>query len=566
MEDAERAIISRRWTDELTERDVPRSTRAVPSGNDALSIERQQMLKQLYESPNEENKSAQDFEVANVAREQLQKMVDKFDEDAKPSTWQQLGLSHKSRKAKAAEVLRTSMDGDISELKASVNSLETEWKEKHGQAAKSHTEISLLLSKSIAEISDKVATCSIIIDIIKTPRTKRKLADIYARMLQFYQRTLEWYLQSRFGRFMRSFNENLLKEFEEAKSELEDSINELYREAAVANTAMVAMVNGKMANLEMEIWRQRKNYEVRDAMAGQRMQKMMQATWTEVKQLEGMIEKATLARPSTPEVSSGYIEEAGLDHAADNGLMQAAVTHLDSFILDNEGLKLFSQGRFWVAEKETMLKLRAWMSEGTSSRTIWISSPYESRMAITGSRAAAMITVAAAWQAETPIISAFCTRPQPDQLRSSSSIEQVGLISLSYSLIRQLLQFDSVIKSSAVKQTDLNMLDGKASTWPHTLKIVATLLKYVPDVTFCVIDGLNEFEWGNGGLWARELVEVLQEKQKQTEGAFNILFTTAGQSYVLPKLVDIGSRHLATKKATEVGKSGATSTFRRGFT
>lgn len=75
---------------------------------------------------------AEDFEVANIAREQLQKMVEQFEKDAKTSTWQQLGFSHKSRKGKVAEMFRKSMDGGISDLKASVDNLETEWKDNHG--------------------------------------------------------------------------------------------------------------------------------------------------------------------------------------------------------------------------------------------------------------------------------------------------------------------------------------------------------------------------------------------------------------------------------------------------
>lgn len=152
-----------------------------------------------------------------------------------------------------------------------------------------------------------MATCSVIIDIVTTPRARQKLAEVFARMLEFYRQVLEWYLQSRFGRFMQSFRENLLSAFEDAKKELEDNINELYREAAVANLAMVAMVNGKMASLEMEVRRQRRKYEVEDALAGQRMQKMVHTTWSELRQLKSIIERATSVPTPWAEVSPGRI-------------------------------------------------------------------------------------------------------------------------------------------------------------------------------------------------------------------------------------------------------------------
>lgn len=70
--------------------------------------------------------------MADIAREQLQRIVDKFDDDAKPSRWQQFGLTHSARKEKATEVIRTSMNNGIDDLKTSIDSLEISWKKEHG--------------------------------------------------------------------------------------------------------------------------------------------------------------------------------------------------------------------------------------------------------------------------------------------------------------------------------------------------------------------------------------------------------------------------------------------------
>jgi len=56
---------------------------------------------------------------------------------------------------------------------------------------------------------------------------------------------------------------------------------------------MITMINGKVHSLEAEVRRQRHNFEIQDAVAGQRIQKMMQVTWTGVNQLERMIQSAT---------------------------------------------------------------------------------------------------------------------------------------------------------------------------------------------------------------------------------------------------------------------------------
>jgi hypothetical protein len=73
-----------------------------------------------------------DFEIANVAREQVEKIIEKFNRESKPSTWQQLGFSHKSTKAKVMEVLQGSTNGDFNSLRTLVDNLEIGWKETHG--------------------------------------------------------------------------------------------------------------------------------------------------------------------------------------------------------------------------------------------------------------------------------------------------------------------------------------------------------------------------------------------------------------------------------------------------
>ena len=73
----------------------------------------------------------QDFDVAEIARTELQKVVDKFNEDAKPTGLARMGFRGKTSKTKAGEVLEKSVEGDFNDLKASVDNLEEKWKESH---------------------------------------------------------------------------------------------------------------------------------------------------------------------------------------------------------------------------------------------------------------------------------------------------------------------------------------------------------------------------------------------------------------------------------------------------
>lgn len=64
-------------------------------------------------------------------------MVDEFAKDArlKVPMRQQLGFSSKSAKQKAAELLEDALHNDFPALKASIDKLETKWKEDHGSVS-----------------------------------------------------------------------------------------------------------------------------------------------------------------------------------------------------------------------------------------------------------------------------------------------------------------------------------------------------------------------------------------------------------------------------------------------
>jgi hypothetical protein len=360
-------------------------------------------------------------------------------------------------------------------------------------------------------------------------------------MFEFYRAALDWYMQPKFGRLMRSFNENLVKEFEDAKKDLEVDVNELYREVAIANTAIVAMVNGRVKSLEAELHRQRQNYEARDMLAGQRMERMMQATWTNVEQLQSMIMSATLHKPL-----ENVQDRIASSPASD--LIQDPQHNLDAFVIEHEQPTFYGKAHLWVSEKDVIHKLRVWMTDNTRSRTLWISSPFKPGIAIPSCRAAVMAAIAAAWQAETPIISYSCNRPSRNQLRPGMNTEQVGMISLVYSFIHQLLQFSRVDDEFDTSGNDFTVLNGEVSSWDTSLRFLRILLSKTPVVTFCVIENLNDLEWNNGGAWCKQLLGVLRERQQQAGVSFNILYSTAGQSRVLPTYVSFRDRHMTSSR------------------
>ncbi|KAJ3576263.1 hypothetical protein NPX13_g3754 [Xylaria arbuscula] len=577
-------VIIRRFTDQLTGADeLEQSTIAAQEEIDKEEeLAELKRLKLLYENPPESNTSSQDFEVAMIAREALAGVVEKFNDDVKPTMRQRMGLStSKPAQVRATEVLENSMHGDFNELKASVDNLEQNWKDNHGRiykcfkslcgtfddhksilaifptqevyasAAKNHSDIADTLSQSIAKISDKVATCSNLIVIIKTQRLRKKLANIYARMFEFYRNAIKWYLQSNLSRVFSSFNENLKKECEDATDDIEDCINELYREASVSSTAMIAILNGKVSNLESELRRQRQNYAQQDTAAGRRMVVMMEASWMDSRIAGRTIESANPTRLIETASRVQDVTPAGMTRAQ----ARAHDSTIKLFIIGDEGPGLFGEGKFWLAEDEVLPRLRAWMVEDKLPRTLWVSSPYD-MAGTTSARASALAVVSAAWQAETPLISHFCQRPQPRQVRSGMSIVRVGLVGLVYSLIHQLLQFNAEGETLPFSEEQIAALDGSNDSWETGLEVLRILLEHTPVLMYCVIDGLNDLEWGDGGRGCRQVLEVLFARQRKTGTVFNILLTTAGQSLILPSCVNFRDRHIATKEARELERYG----------
>jgi hypothetical protein len=172
------------------------------------------------------------------------------------------------------------------------------------------------------------------------------------------------------------------------------------------------------------------------------------------------------------------------------------------------------------------------------------------------SKSAALATVFAAWQAETPIISCFYQRPLPTKATKTIGIEQQGLIGLTYSFIHQLLQFSRPEDRIDVCEQDLTSLDGSIQSWEASLRVLRALLVHTPQLMFCVIDGLGDLAWGSGGRWCDELLGMLLDRQKQPGTLFHILLTTTGNSQVLPKRISFKDRHITTKRAREITRLG----------
>jgi hypothetical protein len=125
---------------------------------------------------------------------------------------------------------------------------------------------------------------------------------------------------------------------------------------------------------------------------------------------------------------------------------------------------------------------------------------------------------------------------------------QQGLISLTYSLIRQLIDtLPTVVDSDALLDLSaerFRSLDGTLSSWKAALSLVDTLLHFLPPLLVLVIDGIDRIDDPSTDTAVRELIRVLlthtrhQPQSLDSDSPaqpflFKVLFTVTGRPSAL---------------------------------
>ena len=182
--------------------------------------------------------------------------------------------------------------------------------------------------------------------------------------------------------------------------------------------------------------------------------------------------------------------------------------------------------------------------------------------------------VAFAKQAGIPTISYNCELPQPrTKLPKYMTGEMSGLISLTYALIRQLIE---LLPSSMNYTEDLGAqrfanLDGYTESYSDAITLLNDLLDLSPPMLFCVIDGFQVLNDRSTTAHMTAFVKTLRGHRtyrgplsKDSDRVLKILFTTAGRSRVL--LTELKGEELVfAERAGSAMKPGRASVGRRSL-
>lgn len=144
--------------------------------------------------------------------------------------------------------------------------------------------------------------------------------------------------------------------------------------------------------------------------------------------------------------------------------------------------------------------------------------------------------------AKLPVISYFISLVPNEELQACHPREVQALISLTYALVRQLIeqlpvQFSSVFDFSEGR---LALLDGTLASWSDAVSLLKDLVQVVPKPLFCIVDGFQVLDdWSTEELLV-ELVEVLKGGNANDTGGekLKVLITTTGRSRALMKVLE----------------------------
>ncbi|KFY83512.1 hypothetical protein V498_08018 [Pseudogymnoascus sp. VKM F-4517 (FW-2822)] len=154
----------------------------------------------------------------------------------------------------------------------------------------------------------------------------------------------------------------------------------------------------------------------------------------------------------------------------------------------------------------------------------------------------AATSVGFAVSAKLPVISYFISLVPNEELQACHPREVQALISLTYALVRQLIeqlpvQFSSVFDFSEER---LALLDGTLASWSDAVSLLKDLVQVVPKPLFCIVDGFQVLDDQSTDELLVELVEVLKGGNGNDTGGekLKVLITTTGRSRALMKVLE----------------------------
>lgn len=406
-----------------------------------------------------------------------------------------------------------------------------------------------------------------------TPFTIEPIAKIYTLIFFFLTEFMDWYVRRSTCQLLKSHNQDTYSEFyhlvnciqRQAKAlseslddmDMDEDFEAAYSPRALWEDSQMSQVGRQGTERRIAaqntitrrlIWEIQQDAEERARIKEQRGQLLAQMLRNVSKQLHTVSEQnsgivcLTTAAPDL--VTSGFEWSRGSKRRLARLELQSASKDLQKFFDSDDQIADFDSDVEVIAEVSVVTSLQKWAT-----------SPRSQALAVGGSQSTTYPSPVAlisacyasfARHASLPVVAHFCALPQDEA--EGMTPHQQGLISLTYSLIRQLIDtLPTVVDSDALLDLSaerFRLLDGTLSSWKAALSLVDTLLHFLPPLLVLVIDGIDRIDDPSTDTAVRELIRVLlthtrhQPQSLDSDSPaqpflFKVLFTVTGRPSAL---------------------------------
>jgi hypothetical protein len=429
---------------------------------------------------------------------------------------------------------------------------------------------------------------------------QEKIALLYSHVFLFLEDTMKWYLKKPRLKLRDSFRENFYHQFEDMIVAIQDHSRNVLREAnliSMAETRQIRLtvektleglrlgeVDGRLSTdsnsreqAELKRQNEQLRLEVQREKEERRQLELNGIQWMEAFRNNLFSQIATGVRQELLGVVQKVMDDRSFQYTAEQTRQPISqVEYLeshsnmtlpyerDSIILGSSHLlDLFSpihlQSPYQLPnvgpislDTTAASRLKEWTtSTACNSQFISIAGRRPKGLEPPPMSVLASICVNFAVTANLPVISYFISLPPNEELREGHTRNLQALTSLTYALIRQLIeqlpaQFSSVFDFSEGR---LSLLDGTPKSWTNAVSLLRDLVEDVPKPLFCIVDGFQILDdWSTEELLV-DLVRVLKvEGADGIEGEkLKVLITTTGRSRALMKVLEPNDLILADR-------------------
>ncbi|KAE9375263.1 hypothetical protein N431DRAFT_453923 [Stipitochalara longipes BDJ] len=448
-------------------------------------------------------------------------------------------------------------------------------------ASVNYIQISEGLSRAFDEITELVDFAKRQVGGVPTLYTRIALAKLYKEIFLYLKDCTDWFTRTSKARALRSFNEDFYKCFSDRMDRVKSIATTVHQEATIGGIQNIQVMLARTEDLEqqrrrhwedeMTRWRMERQQMMQDRESGLRARGVLEDTWhsdqgqrARIRRIETLQDNSQttslsddIEETSSPKLQQQSSRAAGGENPLNyqrNAVLEAS-KGLEKFIIGNSVDLLNTLPPASFASIPVATKLREWLSSRIST-FLWVRGPpashYPSDLsALSGS------LINAALGSKIPILFHFCEPAKSVDLADGLNTEEAGVVSLVYSLIRQLIlllepDVDASIDFSAER---LSLLESPLGNWREVISFLNDLLTLSPGILLCVIDGIDDLDYGRGKSLCADILALMRRREAASARSgliLKTLFTTTGYAKTLDDglgldevVIDTESRHLS---------------------